>query len=92
MVSSIRCVSRNGEGNAVDVAIAGGGIIALALAWRARARGLSVTVLERENARLKAHVEELEAARVTTGNSGPLRADQPKRRRVRPQPELTAAI
>jgi glycine oxidase len=41
-------MSRNGEGTTVDVAIAGGGIIALALAWRARARGLSVTVLERE--------------------------------------------
>ena len=31
----------------VDVAIVGGGVIGLAVAWRARARGLSVTVLER---------------------------------------------
>ena len=34
----------------VDVAIVGGGIIGLAVAWRARARGLSVTVLERDAA------------------------------------------
>jgi glycine oxidase len=32
----------------VDLAIVGGGVIGLALAWRARAKGLSVTVLERE--------------------------------------------
>jgi glycine oxidase len=31
----------------VDVAIVGGGVIGLAVAWRARERGLSVTVLER---------------------------------------------
>jgi glycine oxidase len=31
----------------VDVAIVGGGVIGLAVAWRARAKGLSVTVLER---------------------------------------------
>jgi len=31
----------------VDLAIVGGGVIGLAVAWRARARGLSVTVLER---------------------------------------------
>jgi glycine oxidase len=31
----------------VDVAIVGGGVIGMAVAWRARARGLSVTVLER---------------------------------------------
>jgi len=31
----------------VDVVIVGGGVIGLAVAWRARARGLSVTVLER---------------------------------------------
>ena len=32
---------------AVDVAVVGGGAIGLAVAWRARQRGLSVTVLER---------------------------------------------
>ncbi len=32
-----------------DVAIVGGGIVGLACAWRARARGLSVTLLERED-------------------------------------------
>ena len=32
----------------VDVAVVGGGIIGLAIAWRARARGMSVTLLERE--------------------------------------------
>lgn len=32
---------------AVDVAIVGGGIVGLAVAWRARQRGLSVAVLER---------------------------------------------
>ena len=31
----------------MDVAIVGGGVIGLAVAWRARAKGLSVTVLER---------------------------------------------
>ena len=31
----------------VDVAIVGGGVIGLAVAWRARTKGLSVTVLER---------------------------------------------
>ncbi len=31
----------------VDVTIVGGGVIGLAVAWRARSRGLSVTVLER---------------------------------------------
>jgi glycine oxidase len=31
----------------VDVVIVGGGVIGLAVAWRARAKGLSVTVLER---------------------------------------------
>ena len=31
----------------VDVAIVGGGVIGLAVAWRARAKGLSVTVIER---------------------------------------------
>ncbi|HEX4838030.1 MAG TPA: FAD-dependent oxidoreductase, partial [Solirubrobacteraceae bacterium] len=32
----------------VDLAVLGGGIIGLSVAWRARARGLSVAVLERE--------------------------------------------
>ncbi|HTA33342.1 MAG TPA: glycine oxidase ThiO [Solirubrobacteraceae bacterium] len=32
----------------VDVAIVGGGIIGMAIAWRARQRGMSVTVLERD--------------------------------------------
>ncbi|MGA2165985.1 MAG: FAD-dependent oxidoreductase [Solirubrobacteraceae bacterium] len=32
---------------AVDVAVVGGGVIGLAIAWRARQRGLSVAVLER---------------------------------------------
>ncbi len=32
----------------VDLAIVGGGIVGLSVAWRARAQGLSVTVLERE--------------------------------------------
>ncbi len=36
------------NGSVVDVAIVGGGIIGLAVAWRARARGLSVTLIERE--------------------------------------------
>jgi glycine oxidase len=33
---------------AVDVIVLGGGVIGLAVAWRARAKGLSVTVLERD--------------------------------------------
>jgi len=32
----------------VDLAIVGGGVIGLAVAWRARKQGLSVTVLERD--------------------------------------------
>ncbi|HEY8304965.1 MAG TPA: glycine oxidase ThiO [Solirubrobacteraceae bacterium] len=38
---------RAGESSTVDVAILGGGIIGLSVAWRARARGMSVAVLER---------------------------------------------
>jgi len=37
-----------GVDSELDLAIVGGGIIGLAVAWRARAKGLSVTVLERE--------------------------------------------
>jgi len=36
------------EKQRVDVIVVGGGIIGLAVAWRARQRGMSVTVLERE--------------------------------------------
>jgi glycine oxidase len=36
------------NGHAVDLAIVGGGIIGLSVAWRARARGMSVAVLERD--------------------------------------------
>jgi glycine oxidase len=35
------------NGKAIDVAVVGGGAIGLAIAWRARQRGLSVVVLER---------------------------------------------
>ncbi len=35
--------------NTCDVVIVGGGVIGLAVAWRARARGLSVVVLERDD-------------------------------------------
>ncbi len=38
---------RSGIDSEVDLAIVGGGIIGLAVAWRARRKGLSVTVLER---------------------------------------------
>jgi glycine oxidase len=38
----------SGIDSKVDVAIVGGGIIGLAVAWRACAKGLSVTVLERD--------------------------------------------
>jgi glycine oxidase len=37
----------SGIDSEVDVTIVGGGVIGLAVAWRARAQGLSVTVLER---------------------------------------------
>src|SRR5258708_23201943 len=33
--------------SATDVAVIGGGVIGLAIAWRPRARGLGVTVLDR---------------------------------------------
>jgi glycine oxidase len=36
--------------HSVDVAVVGGGVIGLAVAWRARARGLSVLVLDRDRA------------------------------------------
>jgi glycine oxidase len=36
------------DSHQLDVAIVGGGIIGLAIAWRARQRGMSVTVLERD--------------------------------------------
>jgi glycine oxidase len=36
------------EGNRSDVLVVGGGIIGLAIAWRARQAGMSVTVLERD--------------------------------------------
>jgi glycine oxidase len=39
-----------GNMRAVDVAVIGGGVIGLAVAWRARARGLTVVVLERDRA------------------------------------------
>jgi glycine oxidase len=35
------------DGDSYDVAVVGGGIVGLAVAWRARARGLSVVVLDR---------------------------------------------
>jgi glycine oxidase len=38
----------SGIDSKVDLAVVGGGIIGLAVAWRARAQGLSVTVLERD--------------------------------------------
>jgi glycine oxidase len=36
------------NGSKVDVAVLGGGVIGLSVAWRARARGMEVTLLERE--------------------------------------------
>ncbi len=44
--SSIKAM-RAGDGSGVDVAILGGGIIGMSVAWRARAAGMSVAVLER---------------------------------------------
>jgi glycine oxidase len=43
-------MSAIGENRRVDVAIVGAGIIGLAIAWRARQAGMTVTVLERERA------------------------------------------
>jgi glycine oxidase len=40
------------DNHQVDVLVVGGGIIGLAVAWRARQRGMSVTVLERDTAGL----------------------------------------
>jgi glycine oxidase len=42
-------VTRSGS-HSLDVAVIGGGVIGLAVAWRAQARGLSVVVLERGRA------------------------------------------
>jgi glycine oxidase len=42
-------VTRSGS-ESLDVAIVGGGVIGLAIAWRAQARGLRVAVLERDRA------------------------------------------
>jgi glycine oxidase len=46
VASSINAMGATGESN-VDLAILGGGIVGLSVAWRARARGMSVVVLER---------------------------------------------
>jgi glycine oxidase len=46
VASSINAMGPASE-SAVDLAILGGGIVGLSVAWRARARGMSVVVLER---------------------------------------------
>jgi glycine oxidase len=46
VVSSIKLVSS--DAHVFDVAVVGGGVIGLAVAWRARQRGLSVAVFERD--------------------------------------------
>src|SRR5947207_15952590 len=43
-----RMRSRDGDGEALDAVIVGGGTIGLACAWRAARRGLRVRVLERD--------------------------------------------
>src|SRR5439155_25242109 len=53
MLPGSRCgasISRMAERPQLELVVVGGGIIGLAVAWRARARGMEVTVLERDTA------------------------------------------